>query len=1779
MNRLTGVVSCVLCLGIFSSWGGEDASKRMVSIIEEEIPEPSKLPPGAVTFGGRISEHLADAYVDFLIPLWRGGSDVLFFNPRVLGDDDSREKYSFGLGWRHLFPDQEIIIGANAYYDYLDSPYDNHYDQLGLGVEFLSRWFDARFNYYIPDGDEHRVGRSESEDFSHSDAYARGNAIYQDFKFTREITELYEGALEGFYAEAGFLVPGLDKYAELRFFGGYYNYDGPVGSTIDGWKARAELKVLPAITLDVEYYDDDKLMGGHWTGGARVTVPFEIGNIFRGRNPFEGISDAFRPRQRQFAERMSDMVIRSARVVTQVEERKRRKVDEGTDTLLSNVTFVDNKSEEGGDGTAEDPFDSIQEGVNGAAPEEDDDDDGGRTPNVFVFGGSNYNENVEIDFSLNLIGDGCEIDLGTGKPIIDAGGGIGIFAHDAQQVTIASFEIMNGEIGIAASNVREFDAHCNYVHDMAFVGIAAGEFDSARIYNNIIQNVGSGVSGTADVTPYTYSGILLATYVPTTPASLPTAFVAADDDDDNDPVVIEVFDNQISQVSGDGVSIISTGSRDLIASVHDNTITDVDRHGVQFWGMGYDRIVEVDVFENTIETVGSAGISIRNYDSGGNLLLATVAGNTVTDYGTGYSPGAGIEVVTSGYDYQTEIVIADNLVEDGYGTVQDGILVAVAGSRVGADVTIVDNDILDPGQNAIAVYHSDYDSSGDGYLNLRVERNYATGSGVPGNGLYVQTYASTADIDIDVIGNEFTDVKGDGIRIYQSSYSSASGGLGNFSAYIANNDLEASTGVGQDGVEVYLARGAYGPSGASGDVTVDVLNNNITGVGSRGIYIYHSSAPEGTWTPSGTFDANVNHNTIAADGPATGILVDIEINDNTYAGGAISHTVDILDNDISDVANGILVNFASRTYQSGSGGTGPLDVTIADNRITRGYNKGFGIQFNARAYPNTGIGFDTELTIENNRIFNETYAGIVVNASFQTGGYSGSLGTFDLWVNDNSVNFNPSAGGTGIDINVHGYAFGYAGGLAQNMWVNDNNLNMGSYGDGISINVNVDQSSSSSVGTTFNSWVQNNRISGDPEFYGTGIEILFTGSAGYYNDGPFVVDHTVTGNRIENLNGGDGIYIQNYVYDSGSYYAAHTFDANVSDNVINGTPFTGVTGIDINIYGPNLDASVVANNNQVRNMSGAGIRVYQSSYNSAYGSGGPSLIAQISGNTIENVGGCGIRVDANASIYNGGQYYVDLTVENNRVEDVGSNGVNIDYYVYGSSSGTLGDFTAWVEGNDVLGYVSGQGVRVVASGSNSGYSGTTLDATVTVAENVIENPSNGGIYVDYNAYGSGSAAGAFTADVLDNRITGASGDGIFIGHSATFYGSSSGTAGTFDALVQGNQIALAPGVSGTGIEIRTWASSSSSAAGWAATVDVLDNRVEGVSSGVGILVRQDILGYGSSTSVSTFDVVVEDNVVLDPNGYANGIEVVTWSSDYREVDATVRVANNRVEGFGGYGIYIEQSGYSNNYVGTPSLFAEVTGNHIEDVGESGIRVKANGRVYGGAFYDVETVISGNTVRRTGSEGIAVDFYVAGSGSGSSLASFMARIIDNDLTDIDNRGVYVMASGTDYGSSGGYDATVDILGNDVNRAAGTGILIDHRTYGSGSAGSLFADVSNNDVVGVPLYANDVNGISVQTVSTSGVGHQADVTVSDNRVEDFDVGNGIYIFASNSGSTSATLDGNRVFDPGDNGIFIDNTGATMALSGTVNNQVQNPGNLAFDSLGPIAGTIIVNNVAVP
>ena len=316
MRKLSPFIAGIFTLGLaLTASAGEQISTRSqvdakgskVTLAPEKHTFFPEDPAGLLTAGVLFSEHLTTGYIDTITGLYapQNRESFFFLNSRYVYDDNSQFISSTGLGFRQMLFDRNAILGVNAYYDSLQSEHDNDYKQLGLGAELLTKWVDARVNYNLPEDDRFEVDRTHG---AHS-------------------TRRFEAALEGVNAEVGFLLPGIEKYAEVRLFAGYYHYDNPFGGDFEGFKARLEARLLPGLIADVEYWDDTAINGGHWTAGVRASLPFSLIAMLRGHNPFEGASDYFRPRSREFSERMSEMVIRAPRIQTVTSDPRHRGAD------------------------------------------------------------------------------------------------------------------------------------------------------------------------------------------------------------------------------------------------------------------------------------------------------------------------------------------------------------------------------------------------------------------------------------------------------------------------------------------------------------------------------------------------------------------------------------------------------------------------------------------------------------------------------------------------------------------------------------------------------------------------------------------------------------------------------------------------------------------------------------------------------------------------------------------------------------------------------------------------------------------------------------------------------------------------------------------------------------------------------------------------------------------------------------------------------------------------------------------------------------------------------------------------------------------------------------------------------------------------------------------------------------------------------------------------------------------------------------------------------------
>ena len=277
--------------------------------------------PGNITIGTKLSEHLSGVYLDSMLGLWAptNRDGYLFLDSRYHYEDNNQFISSTGLGFRTITPCKNFIVGANVYMDGIDSAHDNNFNQLGLGLEVLSHWVDVRFNYYLPEDDQYEVGRSTSRSSSvfTRDSFQNGVGSRTTTTTNRkQLFKQFEAALEGYNAEIGFLIPGIPERFETRLFAGYYHYENPFGSDFEGFKARLETHLLKGVIAGVEYWDDARLMGGHWTAELSASVPFSVENLVKGRNPFVGFADSFKPAKRELQDRLGDMVIRSHRVQT-----------------------------------------------------------------------------------------------------------------------------------------------------------------------------------------------------------------------------------------------------------------------------------------------------------------------------------------------------------------------------------------------------------------------------------------------------------------------------------------------------------------------------------------------------------------------------------------------------------------------------------------------------------------------------------------------------------------------------------------------------------------------------------------------------------------------------------------------------------------------------------------------------------------------------------------------------------------------------------------------------------------------------------------------------------------------------------------------------------------------------------------------------------------------------------------------------------------------------------------------------------------------------------------------------------------------------------------------------------------------------------------------------------------------------------------------------------------------------------------------------------------------
>lgn len=511
--------------------------------------------PGMLTLGAAGGEDYFEGRLDALLPLWPvfDGTGLLLGDLRAAFADEGEQEFNAGLAYRHYLDRCHAILGGNLFYDSRWTRDDNHFNQLGAGAEMLSTWLDARVNFYFPDNDKQVVGHAEetvlvgsSRRTTYTD-YAKGYEIretastVENLRYRTDSYDFYDVPREGWDAEVGVKLPLPASWSdyEARVFLGYYDFEptwkGNVdsGNDVAGFKARVELRVWNCLFLDAEWYEEDNLYGSDYLLGVRLRLPlgpqafksFAQGNAYAWRGGGDGPATV--------PQRMFDMIMRDPQIQVRNEVELNQTHSSQTKRftkdypLLQDVIFVygDNAADVDENGSAEHPFDVMQEGVDESAARD--------FPHVYVFGASRpYRENVRIMESLNLLGEGCPVGRGAppsrgfGRPVVEGQAGPSLLTPavleiaGADRVRVRGFEFTaapyaggpwtspfdGGSLaplaGIYAQDVRDLTVDCNIFRNLV-AGIVAtygpvADFD-LTVTDNQFRNVGLGIGALTDV--------------------------------------------------------------------------------------------------------------------------------------------------------------------------------------------------------------------------------------------------------------------------------------------------------------------------------------------------------------------------------------------------------------------------------------------------------------------------------------------------------------------------------------------------------------------------------------------------------------------------------------------------------------------------------------------------------------------------------------------------------------------------------------------------------------------------------------------------------------------------------------------------------------------------------------------------------------------------------------------------------------------------------------------------------------------------------------------------------------------------------------------------------------------------------------------------------------------------------------------------------------------------------------------------------------------------------
>ncbi len=548
----------------------------------------------------RQSDHRSILITEFWYPLLQDEFSVIYTDIRFMGDADDNREGNLGIGYRSLTEVSRLgkgVLGLHAWLDRRTTVRNSHFYQTTLGIEWLGDRLDILANGYLP--------LSFAKTHVDPNANPQGN-IFAGTSIQVDVDgTLIEEPQHGFDLELGWQLPWMQGLTDnFRVYGGGYFFDGANTAHLSGWRARLAADLNPDFQVGARFQQDQR--GSIAFIETTVRFPFGQKKSFRRRGLRARLDDS--PQR--------DVDIFTAEAVT---------ADGGSVTILNQATgtqqvvlHVDNSVGVGGNGSAENPFNTLAAAEAATQTESI----------IYVHRGNGTSSGQDLGITLDKSGQQL---LGSGTD----------FLFDPLRMTTATGTLPNSLLVAAATSAPVFTNTAGTgvtitADNVVVAGIAIeNATDDGIFINNANQTTvrdvtlnGNG-NGTGDDGIYAlYSGT--GSYsLEISGSTVTNSFEEGLQIETQNLSVLDalIAGNVVSTSGRFGVYQVSRDTSSQTGTLSENTISANSSYGVYLQSLGVSTLTGT-LSENTITANSLYGVLLRSENN--STLSGTLSGNTIS---------------------------------------------------------------------------------------------------------------------------------------------------------------------------------------------------------------------------------------------------------------------------------------------------------------------------------------------------------------------------------------------------------------------------------------------------------------------------------------------------------------------------------------------------------------------------------------------------------------------------------------------------------------------------------------------------------------------------------------------------------------------------------------------------------------------------------------------------------------------------------------------------------------------------------------------------------------------------------------------------------------------------------------------------------------------------------------------------------------------------------------------------------------------------------------------